>query len=158
MVVINNSSPLCNYNPYLSTIFTSTGLLRGSNLPTPTVIVQYIHISHHHMQLKVVKKHKVTELKDHHPLLSLAKEWTDFVLSDKSRSIHWPTLSARPLGAGIPTRIRVSILHSKPWFAETEAPGLIFSTTRDNGNDGVPQRRECLSEATRCLHRFIPMG
>jgi len=89
MVVINNFTPLCNYGLYLSTILTSTDYY-GEVIYLPNVIVQYIHTYiTPYIQLKVVKK-----LKDHRLPLSLAKDWTDFVLSDKSQSSYSPTLSA----------------------------------------------------------------
>ena len=55
---------------------------------------------------------KVKELKDHRHPLSLAKDWTYFALSDKSRSIHAYIIGSLDqaiciapldlLGAGIP--------------------------------------------------------
>ena len=149
MVVINNSPPLCNYSLHLglSTIFTSTDYY-GGIIYLPTVIVQYIHTYiTPYIQLKVVKK-----LKDHRLPLSLAKDWTDFILSDKSRSSALAYVIGSldraicialfdPLGAGIPTRMYQSPVcsKSKPWFAEAEAPGLFLSTTLDNRTDGVSQ-------------------
>jgi len=111
------------------------------------------------MQLKVVKK-----LKDHRHPLSLAKDWTDFVLSDKSRSTHAYIIGSLDqaiciapldlLGAGIPTRMYESPVCRANLDSPRPKPQDCFSVRHlDDRTDGVSQYRgrQCLSEE-RSMH------
>jgi len=163
MLVINDSTPLRIY--YREVIY----------LPhhNRTVITTYSTYIHHtitpYMQLKVVKKLKhhrrrrrrrcrrqqlkvVKKLKDHRHPLSLAKDWTDFVLSDKSRSTHAYIIGSLDqaiciapldlLGAGIPTRMYESPVCRANLDSPRPKPQDYFSVRRlDDRTDGVSQYR-----------------